>query len=98
MLDAYVIKNRGLITFHKFQSFVDCPMAYKLRYVDEILPPLQSDALTFGTAFDEYIHDEKKTWKKFRIVSKRGVFVPSSLKKIETMKVKIELEEAKIEE
>ena len=89
MIDHYVVKNRGLITFHKFQSFVDCPMAYKLRYVDEILPPLQSDALTFGTAFDEYLHDEKKTWKKYRIVSKRGVFVPSTLKKIEKLRNKI---------
>ena len=88
-IDHYVVKNRGKITFHKFQSFVDCPMAFRLRYVDEILPPLESDALTFGTAFDEYLHDEKKTWKKYRIVAKRGVFVPSTLKKIETLQNKI---------
>jgi len=88
-IDHYVIKNRNKITFHKFQCFVDCPMAFRLRYVDEILPPLQSDALTFGTAFDEYLHDEKKTWKKYRIVSKRGVFVPSTLKKIEKLRNKI---------
>lgn len=97
-IDNYVIKNRSFLTFHKFQSFVDCPMAYRLRYVDEILPPLQSDALTFGTAFDEFLHDEKKTWKKYRIVAKRGTFVPSTNKKIETLQTKIELEDAKIEE
>ena len=94
-IDKYVIKNRNKITFHKFQSFVDCPMAFKLRYVDEMLPPLQSDALTFGTAFDEFLHDEKKTWEKYRIVAKRGTFIPSRLKKIETMQKKIELESEK---
>jgi len=96
--DDYVERNKNFLTFHKFLDFKKAPMFYKLRYIDRVLPPLSNDALTFGSAFDEFLHDESVLESKYRVVGSRGVAVRSRKTKIETAGKKIEIENEKIKE
>ena len=89
--DPYVEKNDGFITFHKLLAFKQCPMFYKLKFVDKVLPPLSNDALIFGSAFDEFLHDETVLENKYRVVAVRNVAVNGRKNKIETAEKKIEL-------
>lgn len=71
MTDTYVQDNAGVITHSKLQAFNFCPTFYKLKYVDKVTPPEESDALLFGSAFDLYIQDEKKFDEKYHVVGVR---------------------------
>ena len=84
--DPYVEKNERFHTFHKFLAFIACPMFFKLKFIDKILPPLSNDALIFGSAFDEFLHDETVLENKYRIVSVRGAAIRGRETKIETAK------------
>jgi len=64
----YLSRNRGFITSSKLEAFRFCQYLFKLQYLDEAVPDKTSDAMQFGTAFDDFWSYGEEEWNKKYIV------------------------------
>lgn len=69
---GYREENAGYITSSKLNDFRTCPYFYKLKWIDNVVPEDESDALILGAAFDLYMRDRKEYNTKYEIVAKRS--------------------------
>lgn len=98
MTDTYIKDNDGFITHSKLQDFKFCPTFYRLKYIDKVVPPMESDALLFGSAFDLYIQDEDKFNEKYHVVGLRfDVHKKVADKEMTVQQLKKEIEKIKSE-
>ena len=71
-MNNYLKINEGFITNSKMNSFKFCPTLFDLKYNQKIVPESRSDALIFGSAFDQFIQDDKKIMdEKYNVVKIR---------------------------
>lgn len=71
MAKTYREANRGVITNSKLQDFAFCPKLFELKWLKELLPEEESDALTIGSAFDTYMRDEFGFHNEYAVVARR---------------------------
>lgn len=92
-MDNYVAKNRGYITSHKLKLFLEDQWTYKLKYVDEVVPPYfernpdkekENEAFVIGQAVDDYLTFGKNWYDgHYTTVSQRVKDVSTKIKDVQ---------------
>jgi len=86
----YLSRNRGYITSSKLEAFRFCQYLYFLQYVQELVPDKTSDAMLFGSCFDDFWSYGEEEWNKKYIVVSRKIDPFELADRIETKKSLLE--------
>lgn len=71
-MNNYIEETKGTITHTMLQAFMECPYYYYHQFITGNIEKEESDALIFGSAFDDFItHGEDKWNEKYAVVARR---------------------------